>query len=144
MKTPMRSSCLIARVRSRFTLKPGMLSSLSSVLPVISRPRPEIIAPKPSSQASSGARTSEVFPPIAPVECLSTLGGEFDGYSNTGRSPALLWSNARSPVARAAEKNCHPQRALLVIGNFSASKTGDNLRDFFRAQFAAIALLLNQ
>src|SRR6185312_8908578 len=49
---------------------------------VISRPRPEIIGTQRSSQASSGARTSEVFPPIAPVECLSTLGGVFGGYSN--------------------------------------------------------------
>jgi len=95
------------------------------------------LAPKPSSQASSGARTSEVFPPIAPVECLSTLGGEFGGYSNIWPLSSIALVKCQVPLSlMPRQKNCHPQRAHLLIGNFSASKTGDNLRDFFRAQFA--------
>src|SRR5438067_12449381 len=121
-----------------------MHSSLSSVPPVISKPRPEIIGTQTSSQASNGAKMSEVFPPIAPVECLSTLGGEFGGYSNIWPlSSIALVKCPGFPVAHAVEKNCYRQRAHLVIGNFSASKTGDDLRDCFGAQFAAIALLLH-
>ena len=51
--------------------------------PVMPSPRPEIIGTQTSSQASSGASTSETLSPMPPVECLSTFGGEPSGYSST-------------------------------------------------------------
>jgi hypothetical protein len=83
MKTPMLLSWASARRSSMWMLKPGMLSSLSRVPPVMPRPRPEIIGTQLSSQASNGASTSEVLSPMPPVECLSILGGEPSGYSST-------------------------------------------------------------
>src|SRR5438046_7465229 len=47
-------------------------------------------------------------------------------------------------VAHAAKKNCHRERADLVIGDFPTRKTRYDLCDFFGAQFTAITLLLNQ
>ena len=56
----------------RFTRKPGMASSLSSVPPVCPRPRPLIIGTASPPAATSGARISDVLSPTPPVECLST------------------------------------------------------------------------
>ena len=50
-----------------------MLSSLSSVPPVMPRPRPEIIGTHSSSQASRGARMSETLSPMPPVRVFVDL-----------------------------------------------------------------------
>ena len=83
MKTPIFSIWRKQEASSRRTLNPGMLSSLSSVPPVIPSPRPETIGTHRPSQARRGARTSETLSPMPPVECLSTFGGDPSGHWNT-------------------------------------------------------------
>ncbi len=55
----------------KFTLKPEMLSSLSSVPPVGPSPRPEIIGTFTPQAATSGAMINDVLSPMPPVLCLS-------------------------------------------------------------------------
>ena len=57
----------------RFTRKPAIASSLSSVPPVCPSPRPLIIGTVSPPAATIGARISEVLSPTPPVECLSTF-----------------------------------------------------------------------
>ena len=99
MKTPIFASCARASSSLSETLKPGMLSSLSSVPPVMPRPRPEIMGTHRPSQASSGARTSETLSPMPPVECLSTLGGEPAGCAST--RPLCIMERVSAPVSAA-------------------------------------------
>jgi hypothetical protein len=49
----------------------GIDSSLSSVPPVMPRPRPETMGTATPQQAARGARMSETLSPMPPVECLS-------------------------------------------------------------------------
>src|SRR5947199_5640313 len=60
----------------RFTLNPGIDSSLSSVPPVWPRPRPLIIGTISPPAAATGASTREVLSPTPPVECLSIFFAE--------------------------------------------------------------------
>jgi hypothetical protein len=57
--------------RERRGLKPGIVSSLSSVPPVCPSPRPESIAILTPHEATRGESGSEILSPTPPVECLS-------------------------------------------------------------------------
>jgi len=81
----------------RLTLKPGMDSSLSSVPPVMPRPRPEIIGTARPAQAASGARMSETLSPMPPVECLSTLGSLMDEVSTM--APECIMVSVRTATS---------------------------------------------
>ena len=74
-----------------------MLSSLSSVPPVMPRPRPLIIGTQRSSHASSGATMSETLSPMPPVLCLSTFGGEPAGCVIT--LPLCIIARVSAPVS---------------------------------------------
>ena len=70
---PTRASATFISSSDRFTRKPGIDSSLSSVPPVCPSPRPDIIGTGTPHAAASGARISDVLSPTPPVLCLSTL-----------------------------------------------------------------------
>ncbi len=80
---PHRSSTLRNSAVDRFTLNPGIDSSLSSVPPVCPRPRPLIMGTYKPPAATTGASTKEVLSPTPPVECLSTLGDGSEEKSRT-------------------------------------------------------------
>ena len=114
-----------------------MLSSLSSVPPVMPSPRPEIIGTQTSSQASSGASTSETLSPMPPVECLSTFGGE--SLRILEHPPAPHHRGGQLPAFRgrhSAKEDRHRPGAHLVIGDFAAREAGDQELDLLGAQFA--------
>jgi hypothetical protein len=73
MAQPMVASAAFISSSERFTRKPGIASSLSSVPPVWPRPRPDIMGTGTPHAAASGARIKEVLSPTPPVLCLSTL-----------------------------------------------------------------------
>ena len=69
---PVSSTCFINFSSDKATLKPGMLSSLSIVPPVIPNPLPLILAIFMPNDAHIGPIIIVVVSPIPPVECLST------------------------------------------------------------------------
>ena len=74
MATPRRCTWSMISVSDNPVRKPGIDSSLSSVPPVMPRPRPEIIGTRKPRQASKGASGKDTLSPTPPVECLSTSG----------------------------------------------------------------------
>ena len=144
-ENPMLSSCASARRSSMWTLNPGMLSSLSSVPPVMPSPRPQIIGTQTSSQASNGASTSETLSPMPPVECLSTLRRSAlwilqDAPAFHHRLREMMGFRRRHP----SEKDRHRPRAHLIIGDLVLGESRDEVRDFLGSQFAAFAFLFDE
>ena len=85
-------SCVSALV------KPGKLSSLSSVPPVCPRPRPDIFAMCTPWAATIGSSASEVLSPTPPVECLSAFTPEMAPRSSV--SPLCIIARVISSVSR--------------------------------------------
>ena len=78
-------------------LKPGKLSSLSSVPPVWPRPRPDIFAIFTPQAETIGQRIRLVLSPTPPVECLSAL-MPFMGLRSRV-SPEFIMDMVRSRVS---------------------------------------------
>src|SRR2546430_17341077 len=120
-----------------------MRQSLSAVPPVIPSPRPEIIGTQTSSQASSGARTSETLSPTPPVECLSILGGESFGYLKTLPLSIMAVVKLRlSAGGHSRKKNPLAPGALFLLGNLPPGKPADSGLFFFAGRSPPAPLFL--
>ena len=96
---PMRLTFSMKRSSPMPMLKPGKLSSLSSVPPVWPRPRPDILAILTPQAATIGQRIRLVLSPTPPVECLSALTPSMADRSMI--SPESIMAVVRSSVSRA-------------------------------------------
>ncbi len=133
------------RASSRFTSKPGIASSLSSVPPVWPRPRPEIIGTDTPHAATAGARCSEILSPTPPVECLSTLAPGMSDRSSTSPECSIASVSARQLGAvEAAEEDRHQQRRRLVVGDAAVGHAAHERPDLLGRQRAAVALAADQ
>ena len=108
-----------------------MESSLSSVPPVMPRPRPEIIGTRKPRHASSGASGRETLSPMPPVECLSTSGRGSRGNRST--SPESRMASVSAVVSdriQPAKIDRHEERGHLVIGNPPGGKFAEPIPEF--------------
>ena len=71
MQSPDLSTFFLKSVMLRSVLKPGIVSSLSTVPPVCPRLRPANIGTAIPNAANIGPRMIETLSPTPPVECLS-------------------------------------------------------------------------
>ena len=125
--------------------KPGMESSLSSVPPVMPRPRPEIIGTRKPRQASSGARGRDTLSPMPPVECLSTSGrgsgGKFQHLTGVAHG-----KRQRPDLRRlqAAEVNRHQEGGHLVVRHAPVGEARNDLADLGCLERLAVAFGLDE